>query len=190
MDIQLNTLLVALMFVTVLSMGIGNILVTLADVLNHASASRRTKIHVSWMILLLLSHFNLFWQTKEILNVESWRFGGFLLTIAGPVLLFFATSILLTGPSEEDEKDLPAFFMRLGRSFFLMITMVQLWVLFAGYTLSGGWVPQDAVNVAFVILALVLAFSGSPRVQSLGAICAWLLMVGLLAIRWLTGPAA
>jgi len=37
MDMPLNTLLVALMFVTILSMGIGNILVTLADVFNHAT---------------------------------------------------------------------------------------------------------------------------------------------------------
>ena len=40
MEIELNTLLVALMFVTILVMGIGNILMVLADVINRATAAR------------------------------------------------------------------------------------------------------------------------------------------------------
>jgi len=60
MDIQLNTLLVALMFVTILSMGIGNILSSLADIFNHATSSRRHPVHISWIVLLLIVHFNLF----------------------------------------------------------------------------------------------------------------------------------
>ncbi len=188
--IELNTLLVALMFVTILCMGIGNILVSLADILNRASISQRSRAHVSWMVLLLLLHFILFWHTKEILNVENWRFSGFLLTILGPVLMFFATSILLTNPSEEDEEDLPAFFQRLGRPFFWMFALIQGWNLGAGYTLSGGWMPEDALNLAFVVLALALVFTTSPRLQRMGAVAAWLIMVGLLSVRWLIGPAS
>lgn len=184
MDIELNTLLVALMFVTILCMGIGNILVTLADILNRASSSRRSRAHVSWMSFLLLAHFNLFWNTKEILNVERWRFAGFLLTILGPVLLFFATSVLLTAPSGEDEADLDALFLRLGRPFFLLLAAVQVWVLGAGYTLSGGWVIQDLLNLLLVILALGLASSRSSRAHSVGAMLAWILMLGVWVIRW------
>ena len=188
MDIDLNTLLVALMFVTILCMGIGNLLMSLADVLNHASSSRRSGVHVSWLVLLLLVHFNLFWHTREILNVENWRFAGFLLTIAGPVLLFFATSILLTSPSEEDERDLDAFLLRLGRPFFLMFAMIQFWVLGAGYSLSGGWIAQDAFNLVFVILSLVLAFSQSGVLHRYGSFVAWALTLGVVVVRWLSSP--
>jgi len=100
MEVQLNTLLVALIFVTIVSMGIGNILATMADVVNHVSASRRSRVHVAWIILMLVIHLNMFWHTKAILEVEEWRFAGFLATIAGPVLMFFATSILLTNPRD------------------------------------------------------------------------------------------
>ncbi len=106
MDIDLNTMLVALMFVTILSMGIGNILGTMADIFNHATSARRDRVHVGWIVFLLLVHFNLFWYTKAILDVEVWRFGGFLMAMAGPVLIFFATNILLTDPPEEDPVDL------------------------------------------------------------------------------------
>ncbi len=184
MDIQLNTLLVALMFVTILSMGIGNILVTLADIFNHATPSRRGKIHIAWVLLLLIVHFNLFWHTKAILEVEDWQFSGFLLTMAGPVLMFFATSILLTEPPEDAKPNLVSFFVGLGRRFFVMLAILQAWVVVVGFAISGAFLPSDAVNVCLMVLALVLAFSTSERMQVFGIFAAWGLVLGSGAIRW------
>ena len=185
MDIQLNTLLVALMFITILSMGIGNILGSLADIFNHATCSRRGRVHVSWIVLLLLVHFNLFWQTKEILDVENWEFGGFLLTIAGPVLLFLATSILLTDPPEGDREDLTSFFVGLGRRFFLFFALLQVWVIGVGFTLTGSFVVTDLVNSLFLVLAVSLAASANERFHNVGAFLAWGLGLASFAIRWL-----
>ena len=187
MDIQLNTLLVALMFVTILSMGIGNILITLADIFNHATPSRRDKVHVGWILLLLIVHFNLFWNTKAILDVENWAFGGFLLTIAGPVLMFFATSILLTDPPEDARPDLGTFFVNLGRRFFMMFAILQAWIVVVGFTLSGTFVPTDLVNVGFMGLALVLAFNDSTKIQVAGIWAAGGLAAGSVVVRWLAG---
>ena len=185
MDIQLNTLLVALMFVTILSMGIGNILSSLADIFNHATSSRRRRVHISWIVLLLIVHFNLFWQTKAILDVEGWDFGGFLLTMAGPVLLFLATSILLTSPPEGDQEHLTAFFVGLGRRFFLLFAILQAWVILIGITLTGSFVASDITNAAYLVLAVALVFSVSERFHNLGIILAWALGLASLAIRWL-----
>jgi hypothetical protein len=187
MDIQLNTLLVALMFVTILSMGIGNILISLADIFNHVTPSRRDKIHVSWILMLLIVHFNLFWHTKAILDVENWEFGGFLLTIAGPVLMFFATSILLTNPPEEAQPDLGTFFVDLGRRFFMMFAVLQAWMVMVGFTLTGTFIPTDLVNVGFMGLALVLAFNHGQKFQVAGIWSAWGLAAGSVVIRWLAG---
>jgi hypothetical protein len=185
MDIQLNTLLVALMFVTILSMGIGNILVSLADIFNHATPSRRDRIHVSWIVLLLIVHFNLFWHTKEILSVEDWQFGGFLLAMAGPVLMFFATSILLTDPPKDFQSDLVTFFGALGRRFFLMFAVLQGWIILVGYSMTRTFVDPDLVNLALLALALFLAFSKSKKIQLLGAYTAWGLGLASAALRWL-----
>jgi len=184
MDIGLNTLLVALMFVTVLSMGIGNVLVTLADIVNHANKPRRDRVHLAWIVLVLLIHFNVFWHTKSILAVEEWAFGGFLLTIAGPVLLFFATSILLTNPGEGEQADSASFFRGIGSRFFLMFALLQGWIVVADYVLGGGLGKTDLVNVAYVILGLMLARIDQPRVQVFGVVLAWLLGIGGLMLSW------
>jgi hypothetical protein len=188
-EIDLNTMLVALMFVTILSMGIGNILGTMADVLNHATTARRDRIHVAWIILLLLVHFNLFWHTKAILDVEHWEFEGFLLAMAGPVLIFLATSILLTSPPETQPVDLHRFFVNLGRRFFFVFAFTQAWIILAGYAMTGVFMVTDLVNVALLILSIVLASSTAQRVQLVGVVTAWGLSLGSLAIRWLVQAA-
>lgn len=185
MDIPLNTLLVALMFVTILSMGIGNILGTLADIFNQATPSRRDRVHVGWILLVLLIHFNLFWQTKAILDVENWQFGGFLLALAGPVLLFFATSILLTDPPVENEPQLGNFFVALGKRFFLMFAVVQAWLVFIGYSISGSLIVTDIVNVLFGVLAIGLVLARGEQVQKVGLGLAWALVLTTAILRWL-----
>ena len=185
MEIDLNTMLVALMFVTILSMGIGNILGTMADIFNHATTARRDRIHVAWIILLLVVHFNLFWYTKAILDVPEWTFGGFMLAMAGPVLIFLATSILLTNPPDENPVDLQEFFVKLGRRFFFVFALTQVWIILAGYAMTGVFVVTDLTNVTFVILAVVLALANSQRVQVAGIVIAWSLGLANLAMRGL-----
>ncbi len=185
MEIGLNTLLVALMFVTILSMGIGNILMSLADNFNRATASRRDRTHISWIVLVLMIHFNLFWHTKSILAVDDWQFGGFLLAMAGPVLMFFATSILLTNPPEDDGIDLTAFFMKLGRPFFWILALLQMWVVGVGVSLTGSFVATDGVNILFFVLAIFLALKTSRRYWVAGLWFAWGLSLASLVIQWL-----
>ncbi|MDX2472719.1 MAG: hypothetical protein QNL91_03350 [Candidatus Krumholzibacteria bacterium] len=185
MDIDLNTMLVALMFVTILSMGIGNILGTMADIFNHGTTARRDRVHVAWIILLLVVHFNLFWHTKAILDVAEWTFGGFMIAMAGPVLIFLATSILLTNPPDENPADMQKFFVKLGRRFFFVFALTQVWILLAGYAMTAVFVVTDLVNVAFVILAVVLATAKAHRVQVAGIAAAWGLGLASLAIRGL-----
>ena len=185
MEIGLNTLLVALMFVTILSMGIGNIVVTLADVLNHATTSRRDRVHVAWIVLLLLIHFNVFWHTKDILAVDDWQFAGFLLAVAGPVLLFFTTSIALTSTPDQDSDQLSEFFVALGRRFYMLLALLQVWIVGVSYSLSGSFDANDLVNVCFFVLALVLMAKPRAPFQVPGVWIAWGLGLSGLVLRWL-----
>jgi len=179
MDIELNTLLVALMFVTILCMGIGNILMVLADLFNHATASRREGVHSAWIVLLLIVHFNLFWHTKAILEVPDWGFSDFLLAVAGPVLLFFASSVLLTSPSDEELKDLKGFYLGIARRFFMMFAMVQGWILLVDFAMVGQVSSGDTLNIALGVLALFLATSKSLKAHLVGLCLAW--GIGLLS---------
>ncbi len=55
-----TSLLVALMFVTLLSMGIGNAVNTLSVIVEKGKKSGYSKLQVGWLGLILLSYFNMF----------------------------------------------------------------------------------------------------------------------------------
>lgn len=64
-----NALLVAMMFVVLLTIGIGNIIMALAALVDRRTPIKPDAIHTSWVVLLLLVHFNLFWHVLDILTV-------------------------------------------------------------------------------------------------------------------------
>ncbi|MFT5234046.1 MAG: hypothetical protein ACI9UK_001598 [Candidatus Krumholzibacteriia bacterium] len=186
MDIELNTILVALMFVTILSMGIGNVLGTIAEIFHHPTNGNRSRIHVGWIVLILAIHFNIFWNTKALLEVDNWSFGGFLIAIAGPVILFLATSVLLSRPSISEPENQSGLFAQLSRRFFLIFGILQIWVVAAGFAITGSFVNSDIVNVVFLLLAILLATKTSARVQLAGLVTAWGLGIASFAISWVS----
>ncbi len=77
MDISCS-LLVSIMYVVLLSIGNGNILMSLAAIVDRRSPVRASWMHISWIVLLLLVYFSLFWHTLDVLSFEEWRFVEFL----------------------------------------------------------------------------------------------------------------
>ena len=88
-----NSLLVAMMFVMILSIGIVNILASLASTIDYRTNQGHKGICISWIILLLLAHFNLFWHTIEIMSIGTWGFVGFLYIVTGPILIFLQATL-------------------------------------------------------------------------------------------------
>ncbi len=80
-------LLVAVMFIIILSMGIGHILVSAAAMVDRRVARRIDALHVNWMLILLLIYFNFFWHTLDLLATEEWVFASFLYMMAGAILI-------------------------------------------------------------------------------------------------------
>ena len=97
-----SALLVMIMFVVLLTIGIGNILMSLAAMVDRRSPVAASRMHIAWIVLLLLVYFNLFWQTLDVLSIENWTFSEFLYLILGPVLILFASQVLLPNPSSAD----------------------------------------------------------------------------------------
>jgi hypothetical protein len=58
------TLLTAIMFVTILGMGIGNLLMTCAEIAGGLRQPPPERIQLSWIVLLLLAMLNLCRTTK------------------------------------------------------------------------------------------------------------------------------
>ena len=61
-----SSLLVAIMFVVLLSIGIGNILMSLAAMVDRRSPLTASRMHISWIVLLLLIY------QKEVTAPPPW----------------------------------------------------------------------------------------------------------------------
>jgi hypothetical protein len=178
-------LLVALMFVGLLSIGIANILVALATLVNQRRRVKLYWVYLGWIVLLLLVFFDLFWQTAILLGVEQWDFIGFLYIISGPLLLFFATQVIL--PDGEDQTlDLRTKYFEAAPLFFTLLIAESLWLIGADVVVGGdnsGWRIVDVVAMA---LALVLAVSRRPAVHAWGVVIGWLVFLAAGGINAIT----
>ena len=175
MDLS-SALLVAMMFVVLLTIGIGNILMSLASMVDRRSPVVASRLHISWIILLLLVYLNLFWHTLDILSIENWTFSEFLYLILGPVLILFASQVLLPNPSSTDG-DLNERYFAVSRPFFLLLAASQIWVNGADLLLAGGLTRSGGLNGIATVFALTLAISRSRTVHLSLLIATWALFL-------------
>jgi len=172
-----SALLVAIMFVVLLSIGIGNILMSLASMVDRRSPATASRMHISWIVLLLLVYFSLFWHTLDVLSVENWTFAEFLYVMLGPVLILFASQVLLPHSTSTDAGELNERYFEVSRPFFLFLAASQLWVNGVDLVLKDGLTRAGAMNGVAAVIALVLAFSHSRTVHLPLTIAMWLLFL-------------
>ena len=177
MDVS-SSLLVAVMFVIILSMGIGHILVAAAAMVDRRVARRIDVLHVNWTILLLLIYFNLFWHTLDLLSTEQWGFASFLYMMTGAILIYFATFVLLPDMPADESLDKRAFYFEVSRQFFFLLALLQAWIIGVDVLLGGGFTSAGIVNLVVLVLALLLATSRKTTVHVGGTVVAWVLFLG------------
>jgi hypothetical protein len=180
-----SSMLVAIMFSVLLTIGIGNILMSLATMVDRRSAVAASRMRISWIVLLLLVYFNLFWHTLDVLSIENWTFLEFLYLILGPVLILFASQVLLPNPSSTDAGDLNERYFEVSRPFFLLLAASQIWVNGVDLILGGGLTRTGWINGVATFFALILAFSHNRTVHLLLTIAMWLLFLVELAVQGL-----
>ena len=95
-----TTLLVSIMFVTIVAIAIGNILMTCAEIAGGLRHPVPERLQLSWIFLMLFALLSLFWQTTVLLDVDEWLLVEFLYVMAGPMVLLFATSVI-TAPTQK-----------------------------------------------------------------------------------------
>ena len=171
-----TSLLVVLMFVGLLTIGIANILMSLASIVNRSSDTRVAGIHLSWIILMLMFYFNVFWHSLSILTAGEWDFVGFLYIEAGPILALFATQVLLPadgiGPDSTRDR-----YFAISPQYFLLFAMVQTWVVGSDFVLGNGFTTASFGNVAGIGIAVALMLSRSYRVHVTITVAVWALFV-------------
>lgn len=158
MDVS-NGLLVAILFVTLLGLGIAHVVMTMADLVRGDRDHRPDGLVVSWTVILLLVYLKLFWHTIDLLNVAEWQFSGFLYVILGPILLFFATSVLLPGASLPESITPRAHYLSVARRFFVLLALVQVWIIGVDQLLGSGFTTASSLNAAGAAILFILAFT-------------------------------
>jgi hypothetical protein len=178
-----NALLVAIIFVILLSLGIGNVLTAIVTVVDRRTPLRIDWFHASWMVLLLLVALSLFWQTLSLLDVEEWQFRGLLYVVTGPILLFFASGLLL--PSDAETTDLRAHYFAVSPQFFGALGLLQLWVLGVDLLLGRGFTTAGMFNVVALAIFVALATSRRSGLHAAVTVLAWALFLTAATLRGL-----
>jgi hypothetical protein len=172
------------MFVMILSMGIGNLLGGLAVAVNQRSAFKTSRIHTGWLILVLLIHFNLFWQALEILSIEEWEFGSFLFVVTGPIILFLAVSIILPDPSEESN-DGNEYYFAVAPQFFLLMAILQLWTIGVDLFVGNSLGLDSALSGVAATLLFLLSATRHHGLHNVGLAVAFCVFVLFTVLRGL-----
>lgn len=181
MDIT-NALLVAMMFIVLLTIGIGNIVMGLAALVDRRSPLRPDGYHTSWTIIVLLLHFNLFWHVIDILRIETWVFPEFLYVILGALLMFFATHILLPDASSE-AVDLRVHYFDVHRQFFSFLALLMLWIVGVDFLLGSGMTSAGIINLVGAALFGGMALTSQRGVHTAGTAIAWLFCALMLGAK-------
>ena len=178
-----NSILVVMMFVVLLTMGIGNIVTSLATTVDRRSPLKFDALHTSWTLLLLFMFLNLFWHVLDILVLEEWVFRDFLYVVGGAVIMLFAAQVLLTDPSSESATNLRQHYFDVSRQFFFFLLLLQLWGVGVDFLLGRGFTSDSALSVATGTLFLVMSLSQSEKLHKVATVIACVLVIASLVLQ-------
>ena len=181
---DLTTMLVIVMFATIITLGMANTLMAIAGLFNESKDKLQYWVNNSWLLWLFIMHLNMYWYSSHIARVEQWGFPGFLHIIIGPVILFFATSIFLNRDQADDDSAEAAYF-NVSRKFFIFFALLQLWIISTDYVFESGFTGSAAFNLALAATGFILSSSRTPRFHQVGAILAWALILIPMLLRGL-----
>ena len=160
-----TTLLVAIMYVTIVATGLVNVLMTLSDIVGGKIKS--DTLVTGWLVLMLLAYLSFFWETTAILDIEGWDFLAFVGFITGPILFLFATNLVTSPGHVEDGSMMDSYYFEQGRRFFLLLCLVQIWTIGLDVVFSN--VGNTTYVTAIIgILFMLLMISRNHRFHVFG----------------------
>jgi len=178
------TLIVALMYITILSFGIANLLSLLAQILNRKNDTDVTIVHLNWIIILLIIHFNMAWGAVLLATVDSWSYYEFLVIVLGPILAFFTSNVIAPNPNKDNNSAaLVTNYINQSHQFFILFGMIQAWVIGTEYMLQNTLTGSSFFNILLILLAIAMFQTDSYKKHIYGVIAAWAAYLTAIALR-------
>ena len=153
-------------------------------------------IQLYWVFALaacfqFLLHILFWWSLWSLRGTASINFLSFLYMLAGPILLFVGTALLMPNV-DGDDVDLRKHYFAVRSSYSNILILLWLWAIFASPLLRGAFAPTAAIYVIFLANAVVMRVSANQTVHGASAVVNWLLFTATIGIYFLQlgGPAA
>ena len=129
-------------------------------------------VSIAWAVLCFFWQLQFWWAIFELSSLPHWTFGGFLLLVLSPVLLFAASALVLPHRAVELGVDLRAHFGSHGRWGVLFLMAYFLSAFALGPVLWGPAVffapdnaPLHALNLTTVALGIATFAARGRRLQ-------------------------
>ena len=120
----------------------------------------------------------MFWHVLDLLSVDKWGFSGFLYIMSGPILIYFATSILIASQSESGTNIAP-----LKPRFFAVFVLFQIWIISVDLMLGKSFLENSILNAVMTVIALVLMLKSDVKIHNYGLIVSWGVIVLVVTLR-------
>ena len=172
------TLIVALMYVTILSFGFASLLTSLGLLLKSDKELRVATIHFNWILILIIIHFNMVWHAVLLTNIVSWSYHAFLIIVSGPTLAFFTATILAPTSSKNASNDqLITHYFSLKDQLLILFCAIQVWTITSDYLLERGLTGSALFNAILIIISAILYKSGSEKMHTYSIYFIWAIYV-------------
>ena len=179
-----HTLIVALMYVTVLSFGLASLLTSLAQIIRRGNGVSVSPPHLNWLLILLLVHFNMVWHAVLFTNIDTWSYHAFLLIVLGPTLAYFSANILApeTGANVNSDALNKCYFSFI-QQFLVLFGGIQAWAIASDFVLGRGFTGSAIFNILLLIVVIFLFNSRSNKAHVTGICFIWAIYITSIALR-------
>lgn len=122
-----------------------------------------------------MTHILMWWSLWGVRGAAEINFLMYVYLLAGPVLLFLGTSMLV--PSvDEDAVDMKAHYSAIRPTYSTVLILLWLWAIFLGIVLRGEFAPTLPVVSLLFLVALAQRFVVNAKAQGVIVVLNWLLL--------------
>ncbi len=128
-----------------------------------------------------LAHILLWWSLWGIKDASLFNFLNYLYVLAGPILLFLGTSLMIP---QFDEKlvNLEKLYFEVRRPYWTVLILLWLWAIFLWPLLRGVFAPTAAIFAINLQIGIVLRITNNSKIHFASAVLSWVILVLFIAL--------
>jgi len=163
-------------------LGIVRWLTGLAEYLRRKDSLR---IKHYWVYSLIASfqfllHILMWWSLWGVRAAAEINFLMYVYLLAGPVLLYLGTSVLV--PDVDGDVDMRPHYEAVRKTYSSILAVLWLWAILMGLVIRGEFAPTASLYVLFLAAALIQRFTLKVGTMAAVAVLNWLLVIVFISL--------